>query len=55
MPQAADAWPALPFEALRPTAETLQLWTQVVGKVRLARTPWINHGWHVTLTSRPAA
>jgi hypothetical protein len=43
------AWPALPFEALRPTAETLQLWTQVVGKVRLARTPWVNHSWHVTL------
>ena len=46
---ASDAWPALPFEALGPTAETLQLWTQVVGKVRLARTPWVNHSWHVTL------
>jgi hypothetical protein len=49
MPSNADAWPALPFAALGPTAETLQLWTQVVGKVRLARTPWINHSWHVTL------
>jgi len=46
---APGAWPELPFEALGPTAETLQLWTQVVGKVRLARTPWINHSWHVTL------
>lgn len=45
----ADAWPALPFEALGPTAETVQLWTQIVGKVRLARTPWVNHAWHVTL------
>ncbi len=49
MPSSADAWPALPFEALGPTAETLQLWTQIVGKVRLARTPWVNHSWHVTL------
>ena len=49
MTSPADAWPALPFEALGPTAETLQLWTQIVGKVRLARTPWINHSWHVTL------
>src|SRR5581483_5258905 len=29
--------------------ETLHLWTQIVGKVRLALTPWINHSWHVTL------
>jgi hypothetical protein len=43
------AWPELPFAALQPTAQTLQLWTQVAGKVRLARTPWLNHSWHVTL------
>ena len=49
MPSSADAWPALPFAALGPTAETLQLWTQIVGKVRLAHTPWVNHSWHVTL------
>ncbi len=42
-------WPPLPFAALQPTAETLQLWTQIVGKVRLALTPWLNHSWHVTL------
>jgi hypothetical protein len=42
-------WPALPPERLGPTAETLQLWTQVVGKVRLERAPWLNHSWHVTL------
>jgi hypothetical protein len=42
-------WPRLDFRALQPTAETLRLMTQVVGKVRLARTPWVNHGWHVTL------
>ena len=43
------AWPALPYEAWKDTCETLQLWTQIVGKVRLARTPWLNHSWHVPL------
>jgi len=43
------AWPDLPYARLRPTAVTLQLWAQIVGKVRLARTPWLNHSWHVTL------
>lgn len=43
------SWPELPYAALRPTADTLQLWAQIVGKVRLARTPWVNHGWHVPL------
>jgi hypothetical protein len=42
-------WPKLPYAELRPTADTLQLWAQIVGKVRLARTPWVNHGWHVPL------
>jgi len=45
-----DAWPALPYARLAPTAETLRLWSQVVGKVRLVRTPWINHSWQVTLS-----
>ena len=47
-------WPALPFDKWQGTAETLHMWTQIVGKVRLALTPWINHSWHVTLytTSR---
>ena len=46
---AQTAWPELPFAALQPTAETLQLWTQVVGKARLACTPWLNHSWHAPL------
>ena len=45
----SDHWPELPYAAWVDTAETLQLWTQIVGKVRLARTPWVNHSWHVTL------
>jgi Family of unknown function (DUF5996) len=43
------AWPALPLEAWADTCLTVHRWTQVVGKVRLACTPWINHSWHVTL------
>jgi hypothetical protein len=34
-----DAWPALPYAPWRDSCETLQLWTQIVGKIRLARTP----------------
>lgn len=49
-----ERWPELPYEAWSDTAATLHMWTQIVGKIRLARTPWINHSWHVTLyvTSR---
>jgi hypothetical protein len=42
-------WPSLPLENWRDSYATLHLWTQIVGKVRLARSPWINHSWHVTL------
>src|SRR5271154_3520403 len=49
-PTAKDTvWPELPYAAWRETYETLHLWTQVVGKVRLTLTPWLNHSWHVTL------
>ena len=44
-----DPWPDLPYEAWKDTCTTLHLWTQIVGKVRLACTPWVNHSWHVTL------
>lgn len=46
-------WPELPYPAWRDTCETLQLWTQIAGKIRLARTPWLNHSWHVTLYVTP--
>ncbi|MFL6527893.1 MAG: DUF5996 family protein [Chthoniobacterales bacterium] len=42
-------WPALPFPEWRETAMTLRLWTQIVGKIRLKLTPWMNHSWHVVL------
>ncbi len=47
-------WPELPLAAWRETCETLHLWTQIVGKIRYARSPWLNHSWHVALyvTSR---
>src|SRR3954463_12962435 len=51
MPRQSDTarWPELPYAAWKDTCETLHLWTQVIGKVRLALTPWLNHSWHVTL------
>lgn len=45
----ASFWPALPFTEWQATAETLHMWTQIVGKVRLTLSPWVNHSWHVTL------
>jgi len=44
-----NAWPELPYAAWKETRTTLHLWTQIVGKIRLARTPWLNHSWHVPL------
>src|SRR3954447_8479556 len=44
-----EPWPSLPLEDWAETYATLHLWTQIVGKVRLAQSPWINHAWHVTL------
>ena len=45
----SQAWPSLPLEAWSETCATLHMWTQIVGKIRLAQSPWINHSWHVTL------
>ena len=42
-------WPALPYPAWQETCATLHLWTQIVGKIRLGLTPWLNHSWHVPL------
>ena len=42
-------WPDLDYRAWRDTRDTLHLWTQIIGKVRLMRTPWLNHSWHVPL------
>lgn len=44
-----DAWPALPLESWKDTRATLHMWSQMVGKVRLALTPLVNHWWNVPL------
>jgi hypothetical protein len=46
-------WPELPYESWKDTAATLHMWTQIVGKIRLAQSPWLNHSWHVTLYVTP--
>ena len=44
-----DAWPSLPLEYWEPTRATLHMWSQIVGKIRLAQTPLVNHWWNVPL------
>ncbi len=41
-------WPEIPYPAWRDTCSALHLFAQIVGKYRLARTPWVNHSWHAT-------
>ena len=48
-PPGRSAWPELRFAEWRDSGATLQLWTQIVGKLRLALSPWLNHGWQVPL------
>ena len=48
-----NPWPELPTAAWRDTYATLHLWTQIVGKIRLTKSPWLNHSWHVTLYVTP--
>lgn len=45
----SPVWPDIPYEGWRETCAALHLWAQVVGKYRLAHTPWVNHSWHATL------
>ncbi len=42
-------WPDLPFEAWSDTCATLHMWLQMVGKIRLVQSPWVNHSWHTPL------
>jgi len=43
-----EDWPALPYEAWRGTCQTLHQWTQIVGKVRMELSLFLNRWWHVT-------
>src|SRR5579885_2015903 len=45
----AEIWPALPLKDWGPTYHNLHMWSQIVGKVRMALTPRINHWWNVPL------
>ena len=47
--QREQMWLALPLHAWNDTRATLHMWTQIVGKVRLALTPYVNHWWEVPL------
>jgi hypothetical protein len=49
----AEVWPSLPYEEWKDTYETLHMWTQIVGKIRLGLSPMVNHWWQVTLYVTP--
>ena len=49
----ANDWPPIPFGEWQTTAAALHLYLQIVGKYRLARTPWVNHSWHATFYATP--
>jgi len=46
--ETTERWPLLPYEAWKETLDTLHMWTQIVGKVRMELSPFVNHWWHVT-------
>lgn len=48
-----NAWPALRVADWEPTRDTLHMWTQIVGKIRLAHSPLVNHWWQVTFYVSP--
>ena len=52
-PDAEVSWPALPLDAWRETYQTLHMWTQIVGKIRLTLSPRVNHWWNVALYVSP--
>ena len=51
--EVSEVWPSLPLEAWQDTYGTLHMWTQIIGKVRLALSPPLNHWWNVTLYVTP--
>ena len=46
-------WLSLPLSEWQETRDTLHLWTQIVGKIRMAQTPLVNHFWNVPLYVSP--
>ncbi|QHL86752.1 hypothetical protein GU926_04585 [Nibribacter ruber] len=47
-------WPKLSYEEAKDTYQTLHLWCQIVGKIKMGQLPWLNHSWHVTLQVTPS-
>src|SRR5690606_23858755 len=48
-----EQWPILSYEKGKSTFDTLHMFTQIVGKIKLATLPWLNHSWNVTLHITP--
>jgi hypothetical protein len=48
-----NGWPELSYDQGKSTYETLHLWTQIIGKIKMTSLPWVNHSWHVTLYITP--
>ena len=48
-----ETWPELSYSKGKETYHTIHLWSQILGKVKLAAMPWINHSWHITLFVTP--
>jgi hypothetical protein len=53
MASTSSDWPELSYATWQGTCTSLHLWSQIVGKLRLVKTPWLNHSWHVTLYVTP--
>ena len=51
--RSADRWPSLAYAEWKDTLHSIHMWTQVVGKIRLAQTPLVNHWWNSTLFVTP--
>jgi hypothetical protein len=48
-----NTWPNLDFQQYKQTVSLVHLWTQIIGKIRLRKMPWLNHSWHVSLYVSP--
>jgi hypothetical protein len=53
MSESKNGWPVLPYADWAETCTALHLWSQIVGKYRLAHAPWVNHSWQATLYVTP--
>ena len=49
----SQRWPRLRVEEWTATRDTVHMWTQIIGKIRLTKSPWLNHSWHVALYVTP--